>query len=76
MIELSKQVEQRKLQVSEDTPVFSILKEASMPGMKRKNMMGKDMPMMRGGGNMTMKRGGMAKKKTVKKKTKKKAKKR
>ena len=47
-----------------------------MPGMKRKNMMGKDMPMMRGGGNMTMKRGGMAKKKTVKKKTKKKAKKR
>ena len=47
-----------------------------MPGMKRKNMMGKDMPMLRGGGNMTMKRGGMAKKKTVKKKTKKKAKKR
>ena len=31
MIELSKQVEQRKLQVSEDTPVFSILKEASTP---------------------------------------------
>ena len=31
MIELSKQVEQRKLQVSEDTPVFSILKEASIP---------------------------------------------
>ena len=31
MIELSKQVEQRKLQVSEDTPVFSIVKEASMP---------------------------------------------
>ena len=31
MIQLSKQVEQRKLQVSEDTPVFSILKEASMP---------------------------------------------
>ena len=30
MIELSKQVEQRKLQVSEDTPVFSIIKEASM----------------------------------------------
>ena len=30
MIELSKQVEQRKLQVSEDTPVFSIVKEASM----------------------------------------------
>ena len=31
MIELSKQVEQRKLQVSEDAPVFSIVKEASMP---------------------------------------------
>ena len=31
MIELSKQVEQRKLQVSEDTPVFSIVNEASMP---------------------------------------------
>ena len=31
MIELSKQVEQRKLQVSEDTPVFSIVKEANMP---------------------------------------------
>ncbi len=31
MIELSKQVEQRKLQVSEDTPVFSIVKEASIP---------------------------------------------
>ena len=31
IIELSKQVEQRKLQVSEDTPVFSIVKEASMP---------------------------------------------
>ena len=31
MIELSKQVEQRKLQVSENTPVFSIVKEASMP---------------------------------------------
>ena len=31
IIELSKQVEQRKLQVSEDTPVFSIIKEASMP---------------------------------------------
>ena len=30
MVELSKQVEQRKLQVSEDTPVFSIIKEASM----------------------------------------------
>ena len=31
MIELSKQVEQSKLQVSEDKPVFSIIKEASMP---------------------------------------------
>jgi uncharacterized protein involved in exopolysaccharide biosynthesis len=31
MIELSKQVEQRKLQVSEDTPVFSVIKEANMP---------------------------------------------
>ena len=31
MVELSKQVEQRKLQVSENTPVFSIIKEASMP---------------------------------------------
>ena len=31
MVELSKQVEQRKLQVSEDAPVFSIIKEASMP---------------------------------------------
>ena len=31
MIELSKQVEQSKLQVNEDTPVFSIVKEASMP---------------------------------------------
>ncbi len=31
MVELSKQVEQRKLQVSEDTPVFSIIKEARMP---------------------------------------------
>ncbi len=31
MIELSKQVEQRKLQVSENTPVFSIVKEANMP---------------------------------------------
>ena len=30
MVELSKQVEQRKLQVNEDTPVFSIIKEASM----------------------------------------------
>ena len=34
MIELSKQVEQRKLQVSEDTPVFSIIKEASMPVLR------------------------------------------
>lgn len=31
MVELSKQVEQRKLQVSENTPVFSIIKEATMP---------------------------------------------
>ena len=31
MVELSKQVEQRKLQVSQDTPVFSVIKEASMP---------------------------------------------
>jgi len=31
MIELSKQVEQRKLQVSEDTPVFSVIREATMP---------------------------------------------
>ena len=31
MIELSKQVEQSKLQVSKDTPVFSIIKEARMP---------------------------------------------
>ncbi len=30
MVELSKQVEQRKLQVSEDTPVFSVIKEASI----------------------------------------------
>ena len=34
MVELSKQVEQRKLQVSEDTPVFSVIKEASMPVKK------------------------------------------
>ena len=34
MIELTKQVEQRKLRVSEDTPVFSIIKEASMPVMR------------------------------------------
>ena len=52
-----------------------------MPGMKKSaknkiDMMrgGGKVNMMRGGG-MTMKRGGMAKKKTVKKKTKKKAKK-
>ena len=31
MVELSKQVEQNKLQVSKDTPVFSIVKEAAMP---------------------------------------------
>lgn len=31
MVELSKQVEQNKLQVSKDTPVFSVIKEASMP---------------------------------------------
>jgi len=31
MVELSKQVEQRKLQVSEDMPVFSVIKEAVMP---------------------------------------------
>ena len=31
MVELSKQVEQNKLQVSKDTPVFSIIKEAAMP---------------------------------------------
>jgi len=31
MVELSKQVEQRKLQVSEDTPVFSVIREATMP---------------------------------------------
>ena len=53
-----------------------------MPGMKKNarkriDMMrgGGKVDMMRGGG-MTMNRGGMAKKKTVKKKTKKKAKKR
>ena len=34
MVELSKQVEQRKLQVSEDTPVFSVIKEANMPVKK------------------------------------------
>ncbi len=34
MIELSKQVEQRKLQVNEDTPVFSVIKEAIMPVKK------------------------------------------
>ncbi len=31
IVELSKQVEQNKLQVSKDTPVFSIIKEATMP---------------------------------------------
>ena len=31
IVELSKQVEQDKLQVSKDTPVFSIVKEATMP---------------------------------------------
>ena len=31
MIELSKQVEQNKLQVSKDTPVFSVIKEATIP---------------------------------------------
>ena len=31
IVELSKQVEQNKLQVSKDTPVFSIVKEATMP---------------------------------------------
>ena len=34
IIELSKQVEQNKLQVSRDTPVFSIVKEASMPVLR------------------------------------------
>ena len=34
MVELSKQVEQNKLQVSKDTPVFSIIKEAAMPVMR------------------------------------------
>jgi hypothetical protein len=62
--------------------IKSFLKEKIMPGMKKSaknkiDMMrgGGKVNMMRGGG-MTMKRGGMAKKKTVKKKTKKKAKKR
>ena len=32
--ELSKQLEQSKLQVNQDTPVFSIVKEASMPVLK------------------------------------------
>ena len=32
--ELSKQLEQSKLQVSRDTPVFSIVKEASMPVLR------------------------------------------
>lgn len=31
IVELSKQVEQNKLQVRKDTPVFSIIKEATMP---------------------------------------------
>ncbi len=31
MVELTKQVEQSKLQVSKDTPVFSVIKEATMP---------------------------------------------
>ena len=34
MVELSKQVEQNKLQVSKDTPVFSVIKEASMPVLR------------------------------------------
>ena len=34
IVELSKQVEQNKLQVSKDTPVFSIIKEATMPVLK------------------------------------------
>ena len=34
MVELSKQVEQNKLQVSKDTPVFSIVKEAAMPVLR------------------------------------------
>ena len=34
IVELSKQVEQNKLQVSKDTPVFSIIKEASMPVLR------------------------------------------
>ena len=34
IVELSKQVEQNKLQVSKDTPVFSIIKEATMPVKK------------------------------------------
>ena len=34
IIELSKQVEQNKLQVSKDTPVFSIIKEATIPVLK------------------------------------------
>ena len=32
--ELSKQLEQSKLQVNQDTPVFSIVKEASMPVLR------------------------------------------
>tara|TARA_B100001093_G_C26838737_1_gene1019554 strand:- start:173 stop:1171 length:999 start_codon:yes stop_codon:yes gene_type:complete len=34
MVELSKQVEQNKIQVNKDTPVFSIVKEATMPIQK------------------------------------------
>ena len=34
MVELSKQVEQNKLQVSKNTPVFSIIKEATMPVLR------------------------------------------
>jgi LPS O-antigen subunit length determinant protein (WzzB/FepE family) len=34
IVELSKQVEQNKLQVSKDTPVFSIIKEATMPVLR------------------------------------------
>ena len=47
MIELSKQVEQRKLQVSEDTPVFSIIQEASMP-VKRSSPKRREMVLLFG----------------------------
>ena len=47
MIELSKQVEQRKLQVSENTPVFSIIKEASMP-VERSSPKSKQMVLISG----------------------------